>query len=72
MLPNANPVIRKILGVILIIIGFAGMILPILPGWWVILIGLEIFGWRLVIDHRKPWSKIFQLKHDREKPLADN
>ena len=54
--------LKRALGIFLIIFGLAGMILPILPGWWVALIGLEILGWRLVIDRHKPWRKIFSLK----------
>lgn len=50
--------LKKLLGVSLIILGIAGMILPILPGVWFIPIGLELLGWRLVIDRKKPWSKI--------------
>lgn len=50
--------LKKLLGVSLIILGIAGMILPILPGVWFIPIGLELLGWRLVIDRKKHWSKI--------------
>lgn len=50
--------LKKALGIFLIILGIAGMILPILPGVWFIPIGLELLGWRLVIDRKKPWSKI--------------
>lgn len=53
--------LKKALGVFLIIFGIAGIILPILPGWWVGVIGLELLGWRLVIDRKKPWSKIVSL-----------
>ena len=38
------------------------MILPILPGWWVAVIGFELLGWRLVIDRKKPWREIITLK----------
>lgn len=50
--------IKKALGIFLIVLGIAGMILPILPGVWFIPIGLELLGWRLVIDRKKPWQKI--------------
>jgi uncharacterized protein YqgC (DUF456 family) len=52
-----------VLGIFLIIFGIAGMILPILPGWWVALIGLEILGWKLVIDRHKPWKEMFRFKN---------
>lgn len=54
---------KTIFGVSLIVIGIAGMILPILPGWWVALIGLQILGWKLVIDRQKPWSQIVSFKN---------
>ena len=47
-------ILRRGLGIFLIVLGVAGMILPILPGWLVI-IGLEILGWKLVINRHKPW-----------------
>jgi hypothetical protein len=54
--------IKTTFGVILIVLGLVGLIFPILPGWWVILIGLQILGFKLVIDRRKPWSKIISIK----------
>jgi hypothetical protein len=50
--------LKRALGIFLIVFGIAGIILPILPGWWVGIIGLELLGWKLVIDRKKPWSKI--------------
>lgn len=58
--------LKRALGIFLIVFGIAGMILPILPGVWVIPIGLELLGWRLIIDRKKPWSEIIKL-HDRSK-----
>jgi len=52
------PTLRLILGVSLIIFGLTGMILPVLPGWWVALLGMEILGIRLVINRHKPWREI--------------
>ncbi len=53
---------KKALGIFLVIFGVLGLILPILPGVWVIPIGLELLGWRLIIDRKKPWSEIITLK----------
>lgn len=39
---------KRILGVIIILVGIAGLVLPILPGWLLIFIGLELFGLELV------------------------
>ncbi len=54
--------LKKALGVFLVIFGILGLILPILPGVWVIPIGLELLGWRLIIDHKKPWSEMIKLR----------
>jgi uncharacterized protein YqgC (DUF456 family) len=58
--------LKRGLGIFLIIFGILGLILPILPGVWVIPIGLELLGWRLVIDRKKPWKEIISL-HDKSK-----
>lgn len=60
--------LKKALGVFLVIFGIMGLILPILPGVWVIPIGLELLGWRLIIDRKKPWSEMIKLK-DKNKDL---
>lgn len=53
---------KKALGIFLVVFGILGVILPILPGWWVIPIGLELLGWRLIINRKKPWREIITLK----------
>lgn len=58
--------LKKAVGIFLIVFGIAGMILPILPGWWVGIIGLELLGWRLVIDRKKPWREIISLRDKSE------
>lgn len=58
--------LKRALGIFLVVFGVAGMILPILPGVWLIPVGLQLLGWRLVIDRKKPWSEIIKL-HDRSK-----
>ena len=37
-------IIRKVFGIILILVGIAGIVLPILPGWILIFIGLGLLG----------------------------
>ncbi len=54
---------NTVFGVSLIVFGIAGMILPILPGWWVALIGLQILGWKLVVDRQKPWRQVISFKN---------
>ncbi len=59
--------LRTALGVFLIVFGIAGMILPILPGVWLIPIGLQLLGWKMVIDRKKPWGKIISFKERKNK-----
>lgn len=66
MQAKAKTTLRTAFGVFLIVFGLAGMILPILPGWWVALIGLEILGWKLVIDRHKPWKEMIKFKNKNE------
>ena len=61
--------LKRALGIFLVVFGIAGLILPILPGWWVIPIGLELLGWRLIIDRKKPWKEIITLR-DKTKDLT--
>lgn len=65
MQAKAKTTLRTAIGLFLIIFGLTGMILPVLPGWWVALIGLEILGWKLVIDRHKPWAEMIKLKHKK-------
>ena len=62
MQQKAKTTLRTALGIFLIIFGVAGIILPVLPGWWVIPIGLELLGWKMVIDRHKPWKQIISFK----------
>lgn len=69
MLQKAKTTGKTIFGVSLIVVGIAGMILPVLPGWWVALIGLQILGWKLVVDRQKPWRQVISFKNlFKEKP----
>ena len=54
--------LKRALGIFLVIFGIMGLILPVLPGVWVIPIGLELLGWRLIVDRKKPWTEIISLK----------
>ncbi len=60
--------LKKSLGVFLVVFGILGLILPILPGVWVIPIGLELLGWRLIIDRKKPWSEMIKLRDKTKEP----
>ncbi len=66
MQEQAKKNLKRALGIFLVVFGILGLLLPILPGWWVIPIGLELLGWRLIIDRKKPWREIIRLKNKEE------
>jgi hypothetical protein len=41
-------IIKKVLGVILIIVGLLALLTPLTPGSWLALIGLELLGIRML------------------------
>jgi hypothetical protein len=43
-------IIKKIIAIILIIIGLFALLTPLTPGSWLALIGLELIGARLLIE----------------------
>jgi hypothetical protein len=43
---------RKVIGVILIVLGFLALVTPATPGSWLILVGLEFLGLRLLLSDR--------------------
>jgi len=45
-------VVRTVVGVILIVLGFLALITPFSPGSWLILIGLELLGLRILLEKR--------------------
>lgn len=65
-------IIKTTFGVVLILLGLAGLIFPILPGWWVILIGAQVLGFKLVIDRKKPWTKVISFKEEKGKGSEKN
>lgn len=66
MQEQAKKNLKRALGIFLVVFGILGLILPILPGVWVIPIGIELLGWRLIIDRKKPWKEIISLKNKQE------
>ncbi|MFA4890723.1 MAG: PGPGW domain-containing protein [Candidatus Paceibacterota bacterium] len=50
---KTKPMIKKIIGVVFIIIGLLSFVTPLTPGSWLIFIGLEFLGIRLLF-----WNKI--------------
>jgi len=45
-------IIRKLVGVILIILGLLALITPFSPGSWLALIGLELLGFRILLEKK--------------------
>jgi hypothetical protein len=43
---------KRIVGVVLIILGLAALLTPLSPGSWLILIGLEFLGLRMLLQDR--------------------
>jgi len=63
---HAKGTIKKVFGVVLISLGVMGWLLPILPGWIFIFIGLELVGINLVFfDKIKEYVKS-KIKKQRE------
>lgn len=53
-----NATLKKILGLILVLIGIIGIVTPLLPGLALIWIGLELLGWRIIFSERiRRWMK---------------
>jgi sulfite exporter TauE/SafE len=63
--PGIRKVVRVIVGVVLILLGLAALLTPLSPGSWLILVGLEFLGLRILLENklwrwtdRRPNSKI--------------
>ena len=58
-----NPKIRKVTGVILVVIGLLSIITPLTPVGFLLVLGLEILGVRVLFwDKLKKWFKKEQSK----------
>ncbi|HXK38412.1 MAG TPA: hypothetical protein VJ579_05090 [Candidatus Paceibacterota bacterium] len=52
------PSLKKILGVVFIVIGLLALVTPLTPGSWIALLGLEFLGIRfLFLDKISSWWK---------------
>lgn len=53
-----RPRIKKVVGIILILVGLAAFFTPFTPGSWLAIIGLELLGVRILFfDKLKFWKK---------------
>ena len=46
--------VRKVIGVLFIILGFLALITPFSPGSWLILVGCELVGLRFLLADKLP------------------
>ena len=49
---NNKPKIKKTIGIILILIGLAALLTPLTPGSWLLFIGLELLGLRVLLSDK--------------------
>lgn len=55
-MPETKTYLKKSFGAILIIIGMLALVTPFTPGSWLIFIGLELLGIRILFWHKiKAW-----------------
>lgn len=55
---RSRPKLKKAAGIILVIIGLAAFITPLTPGSWLVIIGLELLGVRMLLsDKLKFWKR---------------
>ena len=53
-----RPRIKKVAGVILILVGLAAFFTPLTPGSWLAIIGFELLGVRILLfDKLKFWKR---------------
>ncbi|KKU68303.1 MAG: hypothetical protein UX89_C0005G0017 [Parcubacteria group bacterium GW2011_GWA2_47_16] len=48
-----NPKLKKLAGVLLILVGLTALVTPFTPGSWLIFVGLEFLGIRFLV-----WDKL--------------
>ncbi|MFA5240171.1 MAG: hypothetical protein WC476_10785 [Phycisphaerae bacterium] len=52
MNPGLKNILKKTVGVILVIVGLAALVTPLTPGSWLALIGLEMLGFGFLLDNK--------------------
>jgi hypothetical protein len=52
MKPRTKTIIKKTIGVILIVYGLVALVTPFTPGSWLALIGLEMVGFGFLLENR--------------------
>lgn len=49
---HSRPKIKKVIGGILILVGLVALFTPFTPGSWLVFIGLELFGLRILLSDK--------------------
>jgi len=52
MKPAVKNIIKKTIGVILIIVGLIALVTPFTPGSWLAIIGLQMLGFGFLLENR--------------------
>lgn len=58
-----NDILRKIVGVIFIVLGVLALVTPFTPGSWLVFVGFGLLGFKLIFKN----GKIFLKKNNCEK-----
>ncbi len=66
---SSKPKTKKLIGVITLIVGFIGVVLPIVPGLWLMFFGLELLGMEILFFDKA--VKFFKEKRVAEKMLKN-
>lgn len=61
-----SAVVKKIIGILLVLIGLIALVTPFTPGSWLIIIGLELLGFRMLY-----WNKIKSRFFGKNKRVSD-
>lgn len=55
---ESHKTFKKILGIVFILIGLFALVTPLTPGAWLLLVGLEFLGIKILfLDKFKFWNK---------------
>jgi len=52
-----SKILKKIIGIILIILGILALLTPFTPGSWLAFVGLGLLGFKLAFKNGKPFLK---------------
>ena len=68
MAPLLKNIIKKTIGVILIIVGLFALLTPLTPGSWLALIGLQMVGWGFLLENRIVRAIKKKFQNSKKKP----